>query len=111
MSDFFKPSDFHEYYKRVKGSWPPITVEQAICDVANAKLRDCVVLTKQDIEKMPVVYGLTTQHPLQDEWSWLEQKTPADTHRARLFQIEEIKPKECEHRVDAKTFCKMLSPR
>lgn len=100
MSDFFKPEDFNQY------AFNPTTSQMA-ANVANDKLRDCIILTKEDIEKMPVVYGAKPD----EGWimSEVNSESVLDDYRARLAFIEIIKkeePKECDHSVEAKSFVK-----
>lgn len=49
-------------------------------------------ILNKHLESLPVVYASELQ-----EWQWTENKDVLDTHKARLFGIEEIKKEPCKH--------------
>lgn len=73
MKNFFKATDF----------FTPL-VSNEVASIANKKLSDY-------LESLLVVYGVagTTE--------WSRVRGDGDTHKARLFGIEEIKKETCKH--------------
>lgn len=91
MSDFFKPEDFDDE----AGGYTPAC--SAIARLANAKL-------KAHIESLPLAYKERDLGVRFGGSAWRENPASFSgeasdhfTHTARLWGIEEMKPKECEH--------------
>lgn len=51
-------------------------------------------ILNKHLESCPVVYASKSQG-----WQWTETKNDLDTHKARLFGVEQIK-KDCKHEPD-----------
>ena len=78
----FKPEDFDDAFQQM-----PWGRREAFANMVNAKLR----AWRDGLPKVHSNEGCPDKF-----WgSTLEIK---DTHTARIFDIEEIKPKECEHK-------------
>jgi len=82
MTFRFKPEDFEDCRNNFMGA---LTVTEIIAK-ANR-------LLEEHVKTLPVVTSCGTQ----TEWSKNGITYGADTHRARLWCVEEIKPKKCEH--------------
>lgn len=90
----FKPSDFEDCGP---ANHPGGVAEEKIASSANAAL-------ERMLSEATVVYSYRPNNEAHHGWSPVEDEDDADTHRALLVNIEEIKPKECAHEPGEATF-------
>lgn len=94
MSFRFKPSDFTTW-----NCHPALDIKAAIAEKANQLLDEYV-------QSLPEVFG-SLEHDTK-EIGWSRKKIKTDTHRARLWGVEEITQKKCNHVVVDVEYSRMM---
>lgn len=102
MSFRFKPEDFS--YGAGGNTGNHLTTEYAAMQ-ANYLLDKYVM-------SLPEVFGTLQNagNEYAECWKFEEGQEVTDTHRARLWDIQEIKPKKCDHEAECKSMLTSLPP-
>lgn len=98
----FKPEDFHQLFHIMYATTTGVSPE----DFAHEANR----LLDEYVKTLPEVHAHAIPGSPFPDYNWFTEFQSQDTHRARLWDVQEIKPKKCQHEAECKSLLTSLPP-